>query len=294
MIPPLLKKTAFACAVIYLGSLPASFVVGGFLFSRPLREPFQTQDLVDAMRPEWDRNFFALMKEVEIELRPRVRLRGTMLGAGSHATVVILHGGGRNRVDGLEAAYRLWDSGYDVLLLDRAAHGRSDGDTRPLFGGEAAELKLVVDALIQQAWGGTSKIGILGIGDAATSALVAAAYDPRIDAVCAENPALEATDFVLRSYASWAPLPSFLLMPHTVLAVAGMKTAVDVEASEFDASEALAMLSAPALILAVGADAGANARSVYDRLKFGLGALEEGPDRDSVYSEMCRFFDRQL
>lgn len=294
MLPPLLKKTAFAAAMIYCGAMPVSFLVGGYLFSRPLRTPYQNQDLADAVLPDWDRSFLALMRDVEIELRPRVRLRGTVFASGSYSTVIILHRAGENRVEGIRAAYQLWNSGLDVLLLDRAAHGRSDGDTRPLFGGETGELKAVVDAVIQNGWSGTSKIGILGIGDAGTSALVAAAADRRIDAVCAEDPALRATDFVRASIGRWAPLPDLLLAPPTFLAVYGMRAAVDVEATEFDATEPISKLAVPVMVLSIDGSTRVAAREVYTKIPFGFGTFEEGNDRASVYTAMCRFFEQGL
>ena len=293
MLPLSVKKAAFFCGALYVGALPISFLVGGFLFARPLRTGLNPQDVIEAVRPEWDRSFLSLMKEVEVTVRPRVKIRGTVFVAGSHSTVIVLHSRARNRLEGMEAAYNLWNAGFDVLLLDRFAHGRSDGDQRPLFGREENELRLVINELARNEWTGTYKIGILGLGDAGTSALLAAANDERVDAVAAENPALTATELIHRSLASWAPLPRPLLTPHALLMSHGMRLVSDVTPADLDATPALERVKAPTLVLAVG-DGGKAARRVYDRLPAGVGAFESGGDHAATIPAMIRFFERNL
>ena len=294
MLPFSFKKMAVLGGVLYAGALPVSFLVGGYVYSRPFRTGLNIQEIISAVRPEWDRKFLSLMREVEIDLRPRVEIRGTVFGANSHSTVIVLHSRGENRLEGIEAAYALWDVGFDVLLLDRYAHGLSDGDQRPLFGGEEDEISAVISAMVKHQWSGTSTIGVFGIGDAGTSALVAAARDPRIDAASGENPAVTATDMIRASLATWAPLPDLLLIPHAYLSTQGMRMASDATLEDLDASDALSEIGVPSQILSIGTARSRDARRVFDLLRTGVGSFESGPDRTTTYAAMVRFFEQSL
>ena len=294
-MPKIVRTALVWAAILYAVSLPASFVIGGALFARPVKDPVSINDLSDALDPEWDRTFLGGLKEVSIQLRPGVLLKATILGGDSHATVVVLHESRKNRISALPAAYALWGGGFDILLLDRRAHGSSDGDMLPLFGGEQVDLSMVIDQLLASDWSGTSKIGLFGIGDAGTSCLIAAAADPRIDAVVAEGPALRADDFVAAKLHSWLLLPEPLLFAQTYLAVKGLCVVGDVEPRELDASPMIRNLSTPTqLLLNSSSDSRRAVQAVFDALPAGNVDLQECVSQEALYAEMVDFFARHL
>jgi len=152
----------------------------------------------------------------------------------------------------------------------------------------------VISAMVKHQWSGTSTIGVFGIGDAGTSALVAAARDPRIDAASGENPAVTATDMIRASLATWAPLPDLLLIPHAYLSTQGMRMASDATLEDLDASDALSEIGVPSQILSIGTARSRDARRVFDLLRTGVGSFESGPDRTTTYAAMVRFFEQSL
>ncbi|MFH0946206.1 MAG: CocE/NonD family hydrolase [Planctomycetota bacterium] len=294
-MPKLIRKALFWAAVLYALSLPFSFILGGALFARPVKDPVSIANLADALDPAWDRTFLSGLREVAIQLRPGVSLRATVFGGDSYATVIVLHESRKNRLSGLPAAYALWSAGFDVLLVDRRAHGSSDGDMLPLFGGEEQDLTMVVNELISSDWSGTSRIGMFGMGDAGTSCLIAAAADPRIDAVVAQNPALRADDFVATRLRSWFLLPEPLLVAQTYLAVTGMCVLANVDRAQLDASSQIAGLRTPTLLLLDTTEGRREPTSdVFRTIPSGVASLQEDSDVLSLYGSMVEFFDRHL
>lgn len=294
-MPRILRRTLFWAGMLYLLTLPLSFIIGGALFARPVKDPVRLGDVVDAMEPHWDRTFLSGVTEAQIFIGPRTRLRATVLGGDSHATVIVLHESRKNRLSGLAAAYALWSGGFDVVLLDRRAHGSSDGDVLPLFGGEQADLTKVIDYVINEGRTGSSRIGLFGIGDAGTSCLIAAAADPRVDAVVAEDPALTAGDFVSSVLHSWFLLPEPLLVGHTFLAVQGLCLIGDVESDQLDASPLLGRLSTRTLLLSNRQTGRSDrVRAVHDALPMGVSEFTEADDQAGLYQRMVSFFDQHL
>ncbi len=248
-MPKSLKNLLLFAGLLYLISLPVSIVLGGALFARPLREPFSWTEFVKDVPQDWDRSFLNSAKEVEIPIGARAKLRGTIIGGDSTTTVIVLHEARSNRAAALEVGYSLWRAGFGVLLLDRRAHGASDGEILALFAGEADDVSAVIDRLVEEQWSGTSRIAVYGIGDGGTSALIAASRDQRIDAVIAERPARTAEEFVASTFSSFCKLPASLLIVQAKLAVLGMKFLSDEPLSAFDARDALVALNTPCLIL---------------------------------------------
>lgn len=287
-----IRKAAFVVSVIYVVSLPVSFLVGGILFARPFREPVGLDALKENLEPGWSHGLLSDSREVKIQVEPRIRLNATVFGGDSSSTVIVLHEAGKNRVQGLSVAYSLWKQGLGVVLLDRRAHGNSDGEARPLYGGEAEDLSAIVDQMLSGDWCGSGRIGMFGIGDAGTSCLIAAAADPRVDAVAAENPGLEADEFIGDQLSSTFGLPKALLIAQSMLAVRGMAVIAGISMSDLDAAALTENLSAPTMIASRGAY-GSRAHKTID--KIGSGNAEWCDlDISSGYSEIAAFFQRSL
>lgn len=294
-MPRLLRKALFWALVAYAVSLPVSFILGGALFARPVKERVGLTELAEAMDPGWDRTFLSGVREIEVPLGARSRLRATVMGGNSHATIILLHPARQNRLACLPAAYALWQSGFDVVLLDRRAHGSSDGEMLPLFGGELPDLAAVVDFVVDQGLTGSARIGLFGLDDAGTSCLIAAAADPRIDAVAASDPALRAGDFIGDFFASWFHLPRTLLFLQTTLAVEGLLVLSHVERDQLDAEPRLAGLEARVLLLdRAGVGSPDGVREVLEALPAGTAELEWAASADDAVARAVAFFDRTL
>jgi pimeloyl-ACP methyl ester carboxylesterase len=99
--------------------------------------------------------------------------------------VVLVHGFKSSREEMLPWARFLHDGGFNVLLFDTRACGKSGGSTVGLGATEARDVSLAVDAARDQF--GTARVAVLGISLGAGAAILAAADDPDISAVVADS-----------------------------------------------------------------------------------------------------------
>jgi pimeloyl-ACP methyl ester carboxylesterase len=100
-------------------------------------------------------------------------------------TIVLLHGYGRDKSQMLAAAHFLHQAHFNILAYDARAHGQSTGDLSTVGAREQEDLRRVLDWLGRQ--GIRERIGALGYSMGAATALLAAARDPRIQAVASEG-----------------------------------------------------------------------------------------------------------
>ncbi|MBL8768264.1 MAG: hypothetical protein JNL94_12890 [Planctomycetes bacterium] len=273
-----LRRVIVGAGVVYAISLPFSFFIGAGMLAKPTRKHFSIDELRESLPDGASLDFLTDSREVQIQVGDREHWNGTVVGGGGRATVILLHPFGGNRCDVVAPAYALWQDGFDVILLDRRAHGRSDGDAQPLFGGEAAELGHVVDRIVQEGWTATRSIGLFGVSDAGTSCLMAAALDERITAVAALDPCVNARDLVAASISAWCRLPTPFVVPQSFLALLGAGVVSGVDQSEFDARSVLRRLHAPTQIL-FDSDRGAERRArAVQAAAGGAAGLDELPD----------------
>lgn len=290
-----LRKSFKAAVFVYGLSLPTAFLVGGAMYSRPIRTPVPARALAERLDPEWNTNFLRGNREVHITIEPKVRLSANLFAHDSSVTVILLHSSGGNRLDCLPIAYRLWQANIGCVMLDRRAHGSSEGETQPLFLDEADDFVAALDWLIEERAVGTAAVGVLGVGDAATSALLFAAADSRVDAVAAIEPATTATEYVSRRLAGWCGLPRPLLWPQSTLAVRAMALFAGVESDHLDARSALIGVTTPALIF--GGDDPLtirDARTVSNALANSKVELIEAAAENDGYDALISFFERNL
>jgi dienelactone hydrolase len=294
-MPALVKKTLKAAAIAYAISLPCAFVAGGTLFTRPVRTPLKSSAIHDAMDPEWSEGFRRGQAEVAIPISPRVRLLGSVFGSDSARCVIVLHESGGTRLDALGVAHALWKVGLGVVILDRRAHGSSEGEAQPLFLGESEALKAVVDWLVENDAVGTASIGVCGIGDAATSALLLAAEDSRIDAVAAVDPVVHARDYVSRTLRSELPLPRALFVPHGEVTVRAMALFSGVDGSLADASSSLPKVARPVFVLVTaGSGNREDAQAVIAKLAAARVEVGDAATLADGYDTIASFFERQF
>jgi pimeloyl-ACP methyl ester carboxylesterase len=103
-------------------------------------------------------------------------------------------GGGHDRRECLRIVPFFNAAGYPALLYDNSEHGISDGDGYGLGFGYREKMDLIGAVQYAKRELGWDKIVVFGTSVGAATTLKAAALDPRIDAVVAENPFTSAED----------------------------------------------------------------------------------------------------
>jgi pimeloyl-ACP methyl ester carboxylesterase len=157
-----------AAALATGACIPSSWLAGGIL--HPARRPVMTSPSLP-------------YREVTVSGDPV--LRGWLIPATAaprRGLLVYLHGVADNRQSGLGLASRYTARGWDVLVYDSRAHGRSDGKACTYGFHERHDVGRVLDAA------GARKAVLLGCSMGAAVALQAAAVEPRIRAVVAVSP----------------------------------------------------------------------------------------------------------
>src|SRR5690606_14279620 len=142
-----------------------------------------------------------------------VTLRGWFLPAqDSPRTIIVAHGYTSNRLmssfPALELARSFVESGFNVLLFDMRGHGESDGDVTTLGFHEVKDISGAVDWLKSQRPGRAERIGLLGGSMGASTSILAAANDPRIEAVAADSPFSDLRDYLTANMPVWMGLPN--------------------------------------------------------------------------------------
>jgi pimeloyl-ACP methyl ester carboxylesterase len=173
---------------------------------------FLAQSVTNAERKpvETDPSSVGLAYE-DVTFAPRggdLRLEGWFLAGGAAGSVVFVHGIGSNRAgdDALAIGKELVGRGYDVLLFDLRGHGSSEGGR--LSGGyfERADVLGAFDYLLSRGER-PERIALLGLSLGAATALMAAAEEPRIEAVIADSPYARASDLIAEEAARRTPIP---------------------------------------------------------------------------------------
>lgn len=119
-------------------------------------------------------------------------LRGWFVAGKSPRGVglVCVHGAGRDRRAWLRQLPFLVDAGYSCLLFDLREHGCSDGVGKGTTFGMKERYDVLAASTFMRSRG-FKRIAVIGTSMGASSAIMAAALDPKlIDLVIAENPLL--------------------------------------------------------------------------------------------------------
>lgn len=114
-----------------------------------------------------------------------IPLRGWLIpGDDPVGTIVICHGYGSDKADGLDGAAFLRPS-FNVLSFDLRGHGQSGGTRTSLGYLECRDIAGAVDFLQRERLG---PLGVLGFSLGAAAAILAASQLPNLRAVAADNP----------------------------------------------------------------------------------------------------------
>jgi len=99
------------------------------------------------------------------------------------ATLILVHGWGRNVERTIPYVRHLHRLGYDLLAFDARNHGSSDPDRYPNLLMFSEDIRAAVDFVVQRAAGKPGPIGVIGLSVGGGAAVHAAAQDDRIDRV---------------------------------------------------------------------------------------------------------------
>ncbi len=153
-------------------------------------------------------------QDVEFPAVDGSTLRGWLVpGAhGGRGAVVAVHGAGADRREFLRQAPLFYNAGYATLLFDCREQGVSDGAARGISLGfrEHQDVSSAVAYVRQQ---GFDQVAVIGTSQGGASVILAAAADPTIDAVIAENPFTSVHDLVRDT----RPIPK--RFPHALLSL---------------------------------------------------------------------------
>ncbi len=143
---------------------------------------------------------------------PDIELAGWYVGATLGAPQVILVHGlsvSREADSALAIARDLHAADFGVLLFDLRAHGESGGIRMSGGDFEQEDLLGAVDWLVAES--GAPSVGVLGRSLGAAVAILAAAREPRIQAVVADSPFADVSDLIAQETASTLGVPEWCI-----------------------------------------------------------------------------------
>lgn len=124
-------------------------------------------------------------ESIEFPTSDRLTLRGVWIGAaGSDKAVVILHGHGTSYDFDVYRAPALHEAGFNVLLFDFRAHGRSDGKRMTFGYEERRDVQGAIEFLHRR---GMKHIGLLGFSYGGIISMIFAADNPGVEAVISDG-----------------------------------------------------------------------------------------------------------
>lgn len=162
-------------------------VVGPTLLLRPRR---RTEEFYRSIgRPASPEEGGLRHEEIIVRTPEGIRLHSWLVHAQGPArgTVIYLHGVADCKIDGIPLARLFRDNGYHVFLYDSRRHGESDGLFCTYGYYEKNDVVSVLDYIRSRPDLAGTPIALFGTSMGAAVAIQAAAIDPRIRAVIAEN-----------------------------------------------------------------------------------------------------------
>ncbi len=124
---------------------------------------------------------------VEFNATDGVILRGVWIpDSGSDKAVIIMHGLDGSYDSNLFRVPPLHKTGFNVLLFDFRAHGRSEGKKMTLGYEERRDVNGAIEFLHKM---GMKHIGLLGISYGGMVSILSAADNPAVEAVIVDGPA---------------------------------------------------------------------------------------------------------
>jgi fermentation-respiration switch protein FrsA (DUF1100 family) len=164
-------------------------------------------------------------EDVQFKSRDGILLKGWYIPAAdspqAKGTIIYCHGLHRSRIEMLPMAQFGHDLGYNGLLFDFRDHGQSGGKLTSIGYWERLDAEAAVGEALDSK-NARRPVILWGVSMGAAAALMAAAEDPRVDAVISDSTFLSFDDvikhhyhlvvYLIRRHWWWfPPLPSFPL-----------------------------------------------------------------------------------
>ncbi len=161
-------------------------------------------------------------EEVSFLARDGLMLGGWWIPGTDPAKTVVLCHGQRGSMDGdLPLAAEIVKAGFNVLMFDFRAHGRSEGRHVSMGMFERKDLQGALDFLESR---GIERIGVLGFSMGGTVAILTAALDPRIMAVVSDGGPVRPESAIAGWWsARGIPYPLAKLLAKAILALASAR-----------------------------------------------------------------------
>jgi dipeptidyl aminopeptidase/acylaminoacyl peptidase len=123
------------------------------------------------------------LREVTLQTSDGLALRGWFAPGSNRGLVILVHGGGGNRLSLLPEARVIARHGYGILLFDSRAHGESDGDLVSWGDREQRDVFAALDFTSASPEVDPGRVAVLGFSIGGSTAALAAARDQRLSAV---------------------------------------------------------------------------------------------------------------
>jgi uncharacterized protein len=220
-------RRAAYIAIVVLLFIPALAGLVGYLVAPGAPHPQRLNPERIQQAQEMLQRTKAIPEEFVVKTRDNIELRGWKIRAANPTGdwVILFHGVADNRTGVLGPAELLLHHGFNVVMMDSRAHGKSGGDIATYGWQERYDTVAIVDALY--ATENVRHLFALGVSMGAAIALQSAAVEPRIDGVVAEDPFADLRE-VSYDYAglrSWLWLGKTLFRPAAILAMHSMSRA---------------------------------------------------------------------
>jgi len=146
------------------------------------------------------------LQTVAFQTSDGMTLRGWYSAGSRRSTVVLVHGGGGNRLQLFPDAQVLARHGYGFLLYDSRGEGESDGDLVSWGDREQRDVVAALDFVSARPETDPARIAVIGFSIGGTSVALAAARDVRARAVILYATWTSLEDEIKAKYAKYGPL----------------------------------------------------------------------------------------
>jgi dipeptidyl aminopeptidase/acylaminoacyl peptidase len=151
-------------------------------------------------------------EDVEFQTSDGLRISGWWIpGQVGTPTVVLVHGRGVDRHEGMRFALPLHRAGFQLLLIDLRGCGKSQASMSTMSYYERRDVTAAVDYAAAKR--GAASVGVFGFSMGAASSIHAMEMDPRIKAGAFEGGFADFRDIIADSAWSDYRLPRYPLLP---------------------------------------------------------------------------------
>jgi fermentation-respiration switch protein FrsA (DUF1100 family) len=178
-----------------------------------------------------------------------LQLRGWwLLRPETRKVIVVAHGHEGGKHDMLGIGTQLWRAGHNVLLFDFRGRGESDAAPNTLAHREVDDMLLATHYALERL--PDARLGVVGYSMGAAVTILAAAREPRIEAVVADSPFATAIEVISNGLRNMFRIPPAPLVAATDLAIAAR---YGYRISQIRPVDAVAQLAPRPLLLIHGA-----------------------------------------